>query len=64
MAEPYGSARRYAGEMPERPRRPDLDEKIGLPEDTDPDDVLRRLLETEDGADAVSDEPDEDPADG
>jgi|HubBroStandDraft_1064217.scaffolds.fasta_scaffold53872_3 hypothetical protein len=50
--------------MPERPRRPDLDEKIGLPEDTDPDDVLRRLLETEDGSDAVSDEPDEDEADG
>lgn len=29
-----------------RPRRPDLDERIGLPEDTDPDEVLRRLLAT------------------
>ena len=30
-----------------RRRRPDLDEKFGLPGDTDPDDVLRRLLGVE-----------------
>jgi hypothetical protein len=28
---------------------PDLDEKFDLPQDTDPDDVLRRLLSTGDG---------------
>ncbi len=50
--------------MPERPRRPDLDKPFSLPEDTDPDEVLRRLLETEDGAEGVSDEPEEEPEDG
>jgi len=50
--------------MPERPRRPDLDESFSLPEDTDPDEVLRRLLETQDGAEEVSEEPEEDPEDG
>ena len=44
--------------MPERPRRPDLDERFAL--DEDPDEVLKRLLEGE-GADEVSDEPDEEP---
>jgi len=63
IAEAYGRSRRYAGAMPERPRRPDLDESFSLPEDTDPDEVLTRLLETEDGSEAVSDEP-EDEADG
>jgi hypothetical protein len=29
-----------------RPRRPDLDERFSLPEDTDPDEVLRRILGT------------------
>lgn len=29
-----------------RPRRPDLDERFSLPSDTDPDEVLRRLLGT------------------
>lgn len=48
--------------MPERPRRPDLDERFSLPEDTDPDDVLRRLLEG-DGSDAVSDEPEDESED-
>jgi hypothetical protein len=39
----------------------DADEKFSLPDDTDPDDVLRRLLES-DGTDEVSDEPeDEEP---
>lgn len=45
--------------MPERPRRPDLDERFDLPEDTELDDVLSRLLEAEDGAEAVSDDPEE-----
>jgi hypothetical protein len=45
--------------MPERPRRPDLDESFSLPEETDPDDVLRKLLETEDGSDAVGEDEDE-----
>jgi hypothetical protein len=52
------------GAMPERPRRPDLDERFGLPEETDPDDVLRHLLEAEDGAEEVSQDPAEDPEDG
>lgn len=34
--------------MPRDPK-PDLDERFSLPEDTDPDDVLRRLLGAEDG---------------
>ena len=32
--------------MPERQRRPDLDERFSL--DADPEDVLRRLLNAED----------------
>jgi hypothetical protein len=43
-----------------RPRRPDLDEKFSLPEDTDPDEVLRRLIGTEDTSDEWVNE-DEDP---
>jgi hypothetical protein len=39
----------------------DPDERFSLPDDTNPDDVLRRLLES-DGAESVSDEPeDEEP---
>jgi hypothetical protein len=46
--------------MPERPRRPDLDERFSLDEDTEPDDVLRKLL----GADEeASDDPAADPED-
>jgi hypothetical protein len=45
-------------------RRPDLDESFSLPEETDPDDVLRRLLESEDGAEEVSQDPAEDSEDG
>jgi hypothetical protein len=37
----------------------DPDERVGLPDDTDPDDVLRRLLGPD--GDSVSDEPDEEP---
>lgn len=44
--------------MPERPRRPNLDEPFSLPDDTDPDEVLRRLLGTDD-ADEESEEPEE-----
>jgi hypothetical protein len=40
--------------MPERPRRPDLDERFSL--DEDPEDVLSRLLDGE-GGEEVSDEP-------
>jgi hypothetical protein len=36
----------------------DPDEKFDLPDDTDPDDVLRRLLES-DGTDEVSSEPED-----
>ena len=43
--------------MPRKPK-PDLDERFGLPEDMDPDDVLRRLLGVE--GDGVSEDPDED----
>ena len=32
--------------MPERPRRPDLDERFRL--DADPEDVLRRMLTADD----------------
>jgi len=45
--------------MPERPRRPNLDERFSLPEETDPDEVLRRLLEPPE--EAI--EPDEEPED-
>ncbi len=38
----------------------DPDERFSLPDDTDPDDVLRKLLEPGDG-DSASDEPDEEP---
>ncbi len=34
----------------------DPDERFGLPDDTDPDEVLRKLLEA-DGTDEVSDDP-------
>jgi hypothetical protein len=34
----------------------DPDERFNLPDDTDPDDVLRKLLEP-DGTESVSDEP-------
>jgi hypothetical protein len=37
----------------------DPDERFDLPEDTDPDEVLRKLLEP-DGDESVSDEPEED----
>jgi hypothetical protein len=37
----------------------DPDERFDLPEDTDPDGVLRKLLES-DGSEAVSDEPEDD----
>jgi hypothetical protein len=30
--------------MAERQRRPDLNERFSLPEDTDPDEALKRLL--------------------
>jgi hypothetical protein len=50
--------------MPERPRRPDLDESFSLPDETDPEDVLRRLLETEDGSEQASDDPGENEEDG
>lgn len=43
--------------MPERQRRPDLDERFSV--DEDPDAVLKRLLDGE-GAGEVSDDPDED----
>jgi hypothetical protein len=36
----------------------DPDEPFALPDDTDPDEVLRRILEA-DGTDEVSDEPEE-----
>jgi hypothetical protein len=36
----------------------DPDERVNLPDDTDPNDVLRRLLES-DGTEEVSDEPDD-----
>lgn len=43
--------------MRERPRGYDPDEKFTLPEDTDPDDVLRGLLGVENvGADEVEPE--------
>lgn len=47
--------------MPERSRRPDLDEKIGL-DGMEPEEALRRILDGE-GADEVSDEPEEEEAD-
>jgi len=34
----------------------DPDERFDLPDDTDPDDVLKKLLEP-DGSESVSDEP-------
>ncbi len=36
----------------------DPDERFSLPDDTDPDDVLRKLLEP-DGTDEASDEPED-----
>ena len=45
--------------MPRKPK-PDLDERFSLPEDTDPDDVLRRLLGVENEGEDVSADPDED----
>ncbi len=42
--------------MPERPRRPDYDERFAL--DADPEYVLRRLLRSDDDPD--DDEPAED----
>jgi hypothetical protein len=42
--------------MPERPRRPDLDELFSLP--MEPDEALRRILEGE-GTDEVSGEPED-----
>jgi hypothetical protein len=38
----------------------DPDEQIGLPDDTDPDEVLRKLLEPS-GDESISDEPEEEP---
>ena len=63
MLEAYGPSRLYAGEMPERPRRPDLDEQFSLPEETDPDEVLSRLLENDEGSE-VSTDLDDDGEDG
>jgi len=37
----------------------DPDERFFLPDDTDPDEVLKKLLEP--GDDSVTDEPDEEP---
>ena len=37
----------------------DPDERFTLPDDTDPDEVLRKLLEPD--GDGVSDEPEEEP---
>jgi len=41
--------------MPRKPK-PDLDERFSLPEDTDPDDVLRQLMGVVEsgGAESVS----------
>jgi hypothetical protein len=38
----------------------DPDERFSLPDDTDPDDVLKRLLERD--GDSVSDEPEDEEA--
>jgi hypothetical protein len=38
----------------------DPDERFSLPDDTDPDEVLRRLLGS-DGAEGVSTEPEDEP---
>lgn len=48
--------------MPHRTRRPNLDEKFSLPEDTDPDEVLRRLLKTPDDATPEAEPKDDDSA--
>jgi hypothetical protein len=45
--------------MPERPRRSNMDERFSLPEDTDPDDVLRKLLETDESVTDEVEEPSE-----
>ena len=42
------------------PTKPDLDERFSLPEDTDPDEVLRRLLKTPGGAEGDSEDEVED----
>ena len=42
--------------MPERPRRPDLNERFSL--DMDPDEALTRLLEGA-GSEGVSEEPED-----
>jgi len=40
----------------------DPDERFDLPDDTDPDDVLKKLLEP-DGSESVSDEPEDEETD-
>ena len=41
----------------------DPDERFTLPDDTDPDEVLRKLLERE-GDESVSDEPEDEESEG
>lgn len=41
----------------------DPDERFSVPEGTEPDDVLRKLLEP-DGAEGVSNEPEDQPQEG
>jgi len=42
------------------PRRPDLDERFSLPEDTDAEEVLRRLVATPQGSEGYADDGSED----